>query len=491
MDYGASPAIEEPASARASHSDVYAFHDACVLGTYLNVLVRAKGQAEAYEAACRARREIDRLDAVFNWRNEASEISRLNRSASYQASADLFAVVAAAEQWRELSGGAYSGRLGRLLDAWRSAAMTPVEAVRMAQEIAQADVHLEPQTRTIARPDPVKFDLDGIAKGYIIDRALDAAMAGVHGAMIDIGGDIRCAGEGPNNGRWQIGLPQPLTTFDNAPACGAFVLKQGAVATSGCGPRDAHAAGLRSATLDPRTGWPVAHKRSASVAAATAMDADALATVMLVGGEAEARTCLGRAPGAAGRVTQPGGVDWLHGQQPPLFQWIDYEQPPQGAAQDEYRSGWPDGWIASVTFTAPPKDMRRAIALRSPYVAIWVSDAERRTVRTLLLIGTIKEWQEYNHIWWRLNRGNTEKMLNGRSMSTRGSGTYKVFWDGVDDAGRPVKPGKYTLHVETSRERGEHTHRMLDVDFSKMRLFDAEMPVDAESGGLQVSMTKF
>ncbi|HPI50579.1 MAG TPA: DUF2271 domain-containing protein, partial [Hyphomonadaceae bacterium] len=128
---------------------------------------------------------------------------------------------------------------------------------------------------------------------------------------------------------------------------------------------------------------------------------------------------------------------------------------------------------------------------RSPYVAIWVSDAERRTVRTLLLIGTIKEWQEYNHIWWRLNRGNTEKMLNGRSMSTRGSGTYKVFWDGVDDAGRPVKPGKYTLHVETSRERGEHTHRMLDVDFSKMRLFDAEMPVDAESGGLQVSMTKF
>jgi len=45
--------------------------------------------------------------------------------------------------------------------------------------------------------------------------------------------------------------------------------------------------------------------------------------------------------------------------------------------------------------------------------------------------------------------------------------------------------------LETSRERGEHTHRMLDVDFSTMRLFDAEMPVDAESGGLQVSMTKF
>ncbi len=487
------PAIEtlsllQGAAARTVAGDVYAFHDPCVLGAYLNILVRATGQAEAFEAACRVRREIDRLDAVFNWRDPTSEISRLNASASWAASLDLFAVVAAAERWRALSDNAISGRLGRLLAAWRNAAMASADAACLAAQIARADVGLDAATRNITRPEPVQFDLDALAKGYIIDRALDAAMTSATGAMVDIGGDIACAGQGPHDGAWQIALPDPLSTFDNARVHGAFTLARGAVATSGCGPRDLHASGKRSATIDPRTGWPVAHRRSATIAARTAMEADALATIALVGNEAAVRASLKASPGAMGRITHPAGVDWLNPDAPHILP-ISYEETPE--PQDDYRSGWPDGWIATVTFTAPPKDMRRAIALRSPYVAVWISDAERKTVRTLLLVGTIKEWQEYNHIWWRLNRGSTEKLLNGRSLSTRGSGTYKVYWDGIDDAGKPVKPGKYTLHVETSRERGEHTHRQLEVDFSTMRLFDAEMPIDPESGGLQVSMSKF
>jgi thiamine biosynthesis lipoprotein len=135
--------------------------------------------------------------------------------------------------------------------------------------------------------------------------------------------------------------------------------------------------------------------------------------------------------------------------------------------------------------------MRRSLAFRSPYVAIWVSDDEGRVVRTLLLIGKIKEWQEFNHIWWRLNRGLTEQLLNGRSMSTRGSGIYKVFWDGVDDDGQRVKTGKYTLHVETSRERGEHTHRTLDIDVSTLRPFEAEIPMNPDTGGLSLEFKKF
>ena len=62
-------------------------------------------------------------------------------------------------------------------------------------------------------------------------------------------------------------------------------------------------------------------------------------------------------------------------------------------------------------------------------------------------------------------------------MSTRGSGVYKVYWDGVDDAGRAVTPGRYVLHVETSRERGGHTHRTIEGDFSRAREFALELPV--------------
>lgn len=487
------PAIEALAQAQAlvtrEAGELFAFHDPSVLGTRLNVAVRAAGQAEAYAAACAARSEIDRLDGVFNWRDPESEISRLNRTGRFQASADLFHVVSASERWREASGGGFSGRMGLLLQRWREPVAPERDAAAaLARSIAAAQVGLDADARIITRPEPVHFDLDAIAKGYIVDRALDAAMAiaGVAGAMVDIGGDIRCAGDGPDAGHWRIGLPDPLSTHDNAPLTGAFDLRDMAIATSGCGPRDLDASGrVRSATLDPRSGWPVAHQRSATATAPSAMDADALASAMLVLGPDAAARLVARAPGMAARVTSPGGRVQTLGAQP---HWVEYapQQPAQGGA-----SLWKQGWYADITFEAPPKDMRREIAFRSPYVVIWISDMDDKPVRTLLLIGRYKEWHEGNHIWWRQNRAKVDSYFAGRSMSTRGSGTYKVYWDGIDDAGVSVPAGKYRIHVETSRESGGHEHRVLDLDFSRPKEFEAELPINAKSGGLVVSFGKF
>jgi thiamine biosynthesis lipoprotein len=243
-------------------------------------------------------------------------------------------------------------------------------------------------------------------------------------------------------------------------------------------------------TIDPRTGWPVAHRRAATAIAGTAMEADALATAMLVLSEDEAHQCVEAIPGAMARVAEPGGARWLSGrvQAEPIC-WEPFA--PQGPVKQQAGHKWTEGWIANVTFEAPPKNMRQERAFRSPYVAIWVSDENNKPVRTLILIGSIKEWQEDNYIWWGLNRGRTKEMLDGRSMSTRGSGTYKVYWDGVDDAGERMPPGKYVIHVETSRERGKHTHRMLPLDLSKPKQFESELPVDADSGSLRVEFRKF
>ena len=493
------PAVEEPLLAPAlapamsvrGLQDVFVFHDPCVLGTHLNLMIRARGQVEAYAAACGALAEIHRLKDVFNWRSAASEISALNTAGRMSVSPDLFAVIAAAERWRVVSSGAVSGRMGLLLDRWRAAGGTPDrgEMEQLARQIASAEVTLDLATRTIVRPEVVRFDLDAIAKGYIVDRALAVARetAGVCGALADIGGDIGCAGDGPDVGRWRIEVPEPLSLFDNAPACGAIMLGEGAVATSGCGPRDVRAnARAQSPTIDPRTGWPVAHRRSATAVAPSALAADALATAMLVLGKREARSLLAQLPDMSARVAGPGGAAWL-GQA--HAQWVEYAPQQQGGKGSA--SLWKQGWFANITFEAPPKDMRREIAFRSPYVAIWVSDLNDKPVRTLLLIGRNKEWHEGNHIWWRLNRTKVDAYFAGRSMSTRGSGTYKVYWDGTDDVGATAPTGKYRLHVETSRESGGHEHRVLDLDFSTPKEFESELPVSAQSGGLRVSFEKF
>ena len=482
---------EAQAAAALQAGGGYVFHDPCVLGTRLNVVVDAGSQDVAYRAACAARVEIDRLDRVFNWREPDSELSRLNASRVMQVSGDLFDLVVAAEHWRVLSEGAYSGRLGVLLEQWRGVGDRLLDRAVMqtlADEIGAAEMTLDAGTRTITRPEIVRFDFDGIAKGYIVDRALEAAMAvpGVLRAMVDVGGDVRCAGEGD----WRIELPQPLSPFDNAPACGAFAMSEGAVATSGCGPRDRQVgADMISATLDPRTGWPVPHWRSATAVGPSAMAADALATAMLVLSPSEAAACMARVKGMSARVTLPGGVTWLgqqRGEASP--QWIEYA--PQKVQGTSAPTLWKDGWYANVTFTAPPKNMRREIAFRSPYVAIWVSDVDNKPVRTLFMVGRYKEWHEGNHVWWRLNRAKLDTLF-ARSLSTRGSGTYKVYWDGVDDDGRPVPPGRYRINVETSREGGGHSHRQLEMDFSQPRVFEQALPMQPDNGGLEVSFQKF
>ena len=482
---------EAQAAAALQAGGGYVFHDPCVLGTRLNVVVDAVSQDVAYRAACAARVEIDRLDRVFNWREPDSELSRLNGSRVMQVSGDLFDLVVAAEHWRVLSEGAYSGRLGVLLEQWRGVGDRLLDRAVMqtlADEIGAAEMALDAGTRTITRPEIVRFDFDGIAKGYIVDRALEAAMAvpGVLRAMVDVGGDVRCAGEGD----WRIELPQPLSPFDNAPACGAFAMSEGAVATSGCGPRDRQVgADMISATLDPRTGWPVPHWRSATAVGPSAMAADALATAMLVLSPSEAAACMARVKGMSARVTRPGGVTWLGQQRSEASpQWIEYA--PQKVQGTSAPTLWKDGWYANVTFTAPPKNMRREIAFRSPYVAIWVSDMDNKPVRTLFMVGRYKEWHEGNHVWWRLNRAKLDTLF-ARSLSTRGSGTYKVYWDGVDDDGGPVPPGRYRINVETSREGGGHSHRQLEMDFSQPRVFEQALPMQPDNGGLEVSFQKF
>ncbi len=50
-----------------------------------------------------------------------------------------------------------------------------------------------------------------------------------------------------------------------------------------------------------------------------------------------------------------------------------------------------------------------------------------------------------------------EKELIGTiSGATRGAGEYETRFDGTDNDGKPLKPGKYALCLEAAREHGTH-----------------------------------
>src|ERR1700730_3462913 len=86
---------------------------------------------------------------------------------------------------------------------------------------------------------PLWIDLGGIAKGYAVDRAIEALRAaGIHSACVNAGGDLRILGEQPER--------VAIRTAAAAPdALAVMELRGGALATGGGARAGLGAAGCR------------------------------------------------------------------------------------------------------------------------------------------------------------------------------------------------------------------------------------------------------
>jgi FAD:protein FMN transferase len=101
---------------------------------------------------------------------------------------------------------------------------------------------------------------------------------------------------------------------------------------------------------------------------------------------------------------------------------------------------------------------------RRPYVAVWIEDKDGFPVKTLLLFLMKNQpgprWHRDLRRWYaddqmRLLVDKTD-IIDAVSKPTRNPGKYKVEWDGLDDAGKPLKDGEYTLFIEAAREHGTY-----------------------------------
>ena len=433
-------ALVLPAQAQAG---TWRFHADHVLGTSLDLAVVAKKPLAAALAIDAARTEIARLDRILSgWRGD-SELMTLNASASLPVSQDLFAVIAACEKMRDITGGAYSARIGRLLEACKD---TP----RLAVRIEAASLRLDAASRTITRPDEVVFAVDGLAKGTIIDRALAAArcVPGVDGVMVDIGGDLACWGAAPDGAHWRIGVVDAANPADNAPSLSHLLVSDQAVATSGHSARG-------QLTISPLTGARLNHIAYATAIADSAADADALATAFSVLPPRESLALADSLPNVAARIVTKDGETFTSERWPCAGV---VAQAPRAIAQGP--AGWPAGFGLNVEYEVPRFS---AGTYHNPYVAMWITDENRTLIRTLLVLGTETRWREENYIYWRRFGRNDAKLVDSVSRPTRAPGQYSIIWNGLDDAGKKVPQGKYILSIEASREKGGHTVQGLEL----------------------------
>jgi thiamine biosynthesis lipoprotein len=449
----AGAAVAAPAQAE---TPAWRFHADPVLGTSLDLVAVTRDPADARRAADAARAEIDRLDSLLSgWRPD-SELSRLNRSDALAVSPELYAVLSACEQWRTRTGGAFDARQGQVFALRRTAEATEPQTLRRLWTAAsEAQVRLDPATRTVFRPQTVTFAPEALAKGYAVDAAMAAARAAapeLAGLMIDIGGDLRCWGQGPANGGWTVGVAEPFEAGDNAAPAVLLRADGRALATGGARADDGynHIAGGDG------------HLR-ASVIAPTAAQADALATALCAMPAQAGMTLAESMPGVEARTVDADGrvrttSGWrslvLAPDAPParLIRTAD-------AAANPAAAPWPAKFAVTIDYRLPQKEARAY----SPYVAIWITDENSKLVRGLAMLGGKLDYVSENYIWWRRFGRARPQIVAAISRPTKRAGKYSIVWDGKGDDGQPVGQGKYTVHIEATREDGLHSYQAMEV----------------------------
>lgn len=280
------------------------------MGTLVHVTVVHPEAARARELAGAAFGEIDRLEAIFSGYRPETPVSRLNRDGVLNdPPPELMAVVRRALYFAALTGGAFDPTVAPLMELYRSSfaetGAPPAEAdvAHAMSRVGYRHVRLDATGVAFARPG-MSVSLDGIAKGYILDRVVEwVTGAGAAGVLVDGGGDIS-AGEGEVAGTgWPVGVEHPR---EPGTVLGTIEARHQGVATSGDYLR-AHTTDLRHHhIIDPRTGASPGHTSAATVVAPSAMDADALATAAMVLGPVHGIELLERVDGAEGFIVTKG-----------------------------------------------------------------------------------------------------------------------------------------------------------------------------------------
>ncbi|MDG3002625.1 DUF2271 domain-containing protein [Paludisphaera mucosa] len=453
-------------------ADDYLFAHDDVMGTSLELSVRASDAAAARRAEGRVLREIDRLAAILSNHDPASEFRRWQAApvGPSKVSPELCEVLALSDIWRERTGGAFDPRVQALTSLWSEAARQnrpPSREERDAAASRSTDAawRLDRAAGTAERLWAGPLTLDAIAKGYIVERAGLAGLAGdatVRGLMLNVGGDLRVLGETPR----VISIAGPQLGSETNPPIAWVEVKNLAVATSGRKHRGYQIGGRWfSHIIDPRTGDPASAVLAATVIAPSSADADALATALNVMPPETGIRLAASLPQVACLIVDAEGG--LHRN----AAWRTYERPAPApptptltASQKAAAKGGDEDWgrdhelLVRFEINRPQERGR----YRRPYVAVWVQDADGAPVRNLLLwvsmggpgpfewLPDLKRWYADDRARTKLNRTDPFQV----AQPTRPPGEYSVAWDGKDDKGKPLKPGEYTILIEAVREQG-------------------------------------
>ncbi len=261
-----------------------------LLGTFVEIAATHDGAINAAFAA------VERVQRQMSFHDAGSEVAQLNRYAvdgPMPVSDETYEVLAWAWELYDRTDGVFDIAVAPELMQW---GILPGQAAGRPRGRTRDIALLLGRFVQFLRP--LQIDLGGIAKGYAVDKAIEAMRAsGATSGLVNAGGDLRCFGDREQ----QVWVRHPRTS-------GALLrlpaLKDAALATSANSyQRQRRRGRVICAHVDGRTRQPVLRSFSVSVRAPSCLVADALTKVVLARGAAAA-SVLGQF-GATAYIVRP------------------------------------------------------------------------------------------------------------------------------------------------------------------------------------------
>ena len=282
------------------------------MGSDLRLTASTVDAAAARAAFAAVFHEFERLDGLLSVWRPGSDVLRINASAGARpvaVGADVRAVLHAARQISEWTGGKFDVTFGVLSDVWKfdaqdqDASVPDEESIRTRLPLIDyRRIEIDDGAGTVfLSRTGMRVHLGGIGKGYAVERAAAILrQAGLRDFMIQAGGDLYVGGH--KDGRaWRLGISDP-----RGPAGRSFAavdLSDGTLSTSGDYSRFFIKAGVRyHHLLDPATGRPARGCRSVTIVADSPLHADGLSTGVFILGPAEGMALVERLPHVEGVI---------------------------------------------------------------------------------------------------------------------------------------------------------------------------------------------
>jgi thiamine biosynthesis lipoprotein len=257
------------------------------MGTIVSMTLVSTSKEMAEEAMAQAYEEVNRLSALMNRFDEKSPIARLNREGVLKdANPDIIEVISNALKYYRLTGGIFDITVKPVLDLFTRKFSGGKDEYPSDDEIKEVlklvgSDKIELNGRDISfKKSGMGVTLDGVAKGYIVDRASKILLNHrIDNHLVNAGGDIKAMGVRTDGRPWTVAIQDPMK---NNNYLDQIYLTDVAVATSGNYENYFDRDKIFHHIVNPKTGRSPVINVSASVIAPTVMEAEPLAVSLVI-----------------------------------------------------------------------------------------------------------------------------------------------------------------------------------------------------------------